>query len=201
MTVGGLWPEPAEPTISSGGLPSFNPGNLVQMRAEWIDFFDAHYHRVVRFLMHNGASLADAQDAAQEAFTESFDLMSQSPERWANVMGKPTWIRTVALRRYRRPPGPRRRPLTAGNEIPDLPALGPGHDELTVQAQLILQALQALDEEARTVMAFGLDDIPTADTAYVLGITQQRVRDVRKKARTVLKQELARNAEHRRRQR
>jgi RNA polymerase sigma factor (sigma-70 family) len=200
MTVSGLWPEPADPAIPSGGPPVFNPGNLMQVRAEWVDFFDAHYHRVVRFLMHNGASLADAQDAAQEAFIESFQLMSQSPERWAAVTGKPTWIRTVALRRYRRPPGPRRRPLTVGDAIPDRPVLGPGHDELTVQAHLVLQALQALDEEARAVMAFDLDGIPAADTAGALGVTQQRVRDIRKKARTVLKQELARQAEPGRRQ-
>jgi RNA polymerase sigma factor (sigma-70 family) len=200
VTVSGLWPEPADPAVSSSGQASLYPGNLMQVRTEWVDFFDANYHRVVRFLMHYGASLADAQDAAQEAFIESFDLMSRSPERWTTIAWKSAWIRTVALRRYQRPSGPRRRLLTAGNEIPDLPALGPGHDELTVEAHLVLQALRALDEEARTVMAFDLDGIPAADTADVLGITQQRVRDIRKKARAVLKQELARNAEPGRRQ-
>ena len=62
-----------------------------------------------------------------------------------------------------------------------------------MQAQLVLRALRALDEEARTVMAFDLDGIPAADIAHELNITQQRVRDVRKKARTILKQELAGN--------
>lgn len=163
------------------------------MRTEWISFYDAHYSRVVRFVMHNGASQADAQDAAQEAFSESWELMSRHPGRWQAITGKEAWIRKVALRRYWRPPGPRRRPLTAGNEIPDLPAPGPGHEELTVQAQLVLRALWALDEEARTVMAFDLDGIPAADIARALDITQQRVRDVRKKARIALKQELAGN--------
>ena len=50
------------------------------------------------------------------------------------------------------------------------------------------------------MMAFDLDGIPAADTADALGVTQQRVRDIRKKARTVLKQELARQAEPGRRQ-
>jgi RNA polymerase sigma-70 factor (ECF subfamily) len=193
MTAGESWPEHAGPGTSSS--------SLAEVRAEWVDFYDSHYHRVVRFLMVNGASQADAQDAAQDAFIESFDLMTQGPDRWLAVTGKAAWIRTVALRRYRRPPGPRRRVLAAGCEMPDLPGPGPAHDELTVQAQLVLWALQALDEEARTVMAFDMDDIPTADVAAVLGLTSQRIRDIRKRARTALKRELTGDAAHGRRQR
>jgi RNA polymerase sigma-70 factor (ECF subfamily) len=200
MTAGDLQPEPAAPDLPSGSPPTPPPGSLVQVRAEWIDFYDTHYHRVVRFLVLNGASRDDAQDAAQEAFIESWNLLARDPGRWQAVTGKAAWIRTVALRRHRRPPGPRRRPLTAGNEIPDLPAPGPGHDELTAQAQLVLQALQTLDEEARAVMTLDMDGIPAADTAAALGITPQRVRDVRKKARTALKQELAGNTAPGRRQ-
>ena len=57
------------PSFASAQAPA--PGSLVQMRAAWIDFYDAHYHRVVRFVMQNGACLDDARDAAQEAFVES----------------------------------------------------------------------------------------------------------------------------------
>ena len=124
MTAGDLQPEPIRPELSPGQPPM--PGSMVQVREEWIEFYDAQYHRVVRFLMLNGASKADAQDAAHDAFIESWDLLAKDPERWRAVAGKAAWIRTVALRRYRRPPGPRRRPLIAGNEIPDLPAPGPG---------------------------------------------------------------------------
>jgi RNA polymerase sigma-70 factor (ECF subfamily) len=194
MTAGDLRPEPARPVISSAELPRPAPVSMMQVRAEWTDFYDAHYPRVVRFLMHNGASLTDAQDAAQDAFTESFDLMCLRPDRWQAVTGKAAWIRTVALRRYQRPPGPRKIPPITGTEIPDYPVPGPGHDELTAQAQLVLRALQTLNHEERTVIAFDLDDIPAADTAAALGIEQQRVRDIRKKARTALKKKLAENA-------
>jgi RNA polymerase sigma-70 factor (ECF subfamily) len=68
---------------------------------------------------------------------------------------------------------------------------GPGHAELTAQAQAILQALRGLDTEARAVMAFSLDGFTTADVADALKITQQRVRDVKKRARTALKRQLA----------
>ncbi len=106
----------------------------------------------------------------------------------------------MAVRKYRRPPGPRRRPLIAGNEIPDIPAPGPGHDELTAQTQLVLRALRALDEEARAVMAFDQDDIAVADIAAALGITDRRVWDIKKRARAALKKELAGMIEPGRRQ-
>jgi RNA polymerase sigma-70 factor (ECF subfamily) len=200
MTADGVQPDPGGRDLSSGSPSAPRPGSLVQVRGEWTDFYDTHYHQVVRFLMLNGASRAEAEDAAQEAFLESWDMLVKDPDRWQAVTGKAAWIRTVALRRRRRPPGPRRRPLMAGDELPDLPADCPGHDVLTAQTQLVLHALRALDEEARAVMAFDMDGIPAADAAAALGITQQRVRDVRKKARPALKKLLTGTAAHGRRQ-
>jgi RNA polymerase sigma factor (sigma-70 family) len=176
--------------LSYAGPPAPVAGSPMQVRAEWTGFYDAHYHRVVRFLVHMGASRAEAEEAAQEAFIESWTLMERDPDHWNRHPRKEAWIRTVALRRYRRPPGPRRRPLVTGAEIPDVPAPGPGHDELTVQTQFVLRALQVLDEEARAVMAFDMDDFPAADIALELGITQQRVWDVKKRARAALRKEL-----------
>jgi hypothetical protein len=40
---------------SEGGPDAAGHGNLVQVH-EWVRFYDNHYHRVVRFMMHNGAS-------------------------------------------------------------------------------------------------------------------------------------------------
>jgi RNA polymerase sigma factor (sigma-70 family) len=170
-----------------------DPGNLVQV-PDWSRFYDDHYHRVVRFMMQNGASLADAQDAASEAFVASWVLMNRNPDAWQAVSSHAAWVRTVALRRLARPPGPRRRPLTANSDVPDQPGPGPGHAELTTQAEAVLQALRALDNEARAVMAFYIDGFTTAETATALSITQQRVRDVRKKARAALKRQLTMNA-------
>ena len=192
MTIDDRGPEPVglSPSFAGSQVPA--PGSLVDMRAAWIDFYDAHYHRVVRFVMQDGACLDDAQDAAQEAFVESWALLSSDSARWVAITNKMAWIRVVALRKYRRPPGPRTRPRLAGDaEIPDLPNLGPDPGELTVQTQMILQSLRNLDKEARAVMAFDLDDFPTADIAAALEITEQRVRDVKKKARAALKLALA----------
>jgi RNA polymerase sigma factor (sigma-70 family) len=194
VTASNQKPGSAGQALAPAARPGHAPGTLVPVSAEWTRFYDDHYHLVIRFLMHNGAAQPDAEDATHEAFTESYDLATRSPDHWRAITGKAAWIRTVALRKYRRPPGIRKRPLTAGNEIPDLPALAPGPEDLTIQAQLVLQALQDLDEEARAVIAFDIDDIPSADIARELRITQQRVRDVRKKARAGLKHQLNENA-------
>ena len=170
--------------------------SLWQVRAEWISFYDTEYHQVIGFMMKNGASLQDAQDAAQEAFAESWDLMQTRPGTWRAIANQRAWIRTVALRKYRRPPGPRIRPqLAPGPEIPELPAHEPEPGELTVQTQAVLHALRCLDEEARPVMAFRLDEFSTEEIAAALGIAEQRVRDIMKKARRDLKRILAASAE------
>lgn len=193
MTAGEQEPETYGPPSPYGGTPP--PGLtpvLAETRAAWIDFYDTHYHRVVRFVMHDGACLQNAQDAAQEAFTESWALMESHPDRWLAISSKEAWIRVVALRRHRRPPGPRIRPWLAEEAVmPDLPdpALEPG--EMTAQTQMVLQALRSLDDQARAVMAFQLDDFPTAVIADALDLTEQRVRDMKKKARTALKTALA----------
>jgi RNA polymerase sigma factor (sigma-70 family) len=165
------------------------------VRDEWISFYDTEYRQVIGFVMKNGASLQDAQNAVHEAFIESWDLMETRPGNWKAIANQRAWIRTVALRKYRRPPGPRIRPQLAGTEIPDLPAHEPEPGELTAQAQTVLHALRCLDEGARTVMAFHIDEFSTDEIAAALGITEQRVRDLMKKARRNLERTLAARTE------
>ena len=187
MTSGDQWPGPPGQTPSPP-----HPADLAEIRADWISFFDAHLHRVVRLVMSDGASLQDAQDAAQEAFIESWKRMNEDLTWWAAITGKEAWIRVVALRKYRRPPGSRIRPQMAdGASLSDLPHPGLGPAELTVQTQTVLQALRGLDAQERAVMAFCLDGFSAPVTAAALGITDQRVRDVKKKARAALKTALA----------
>jgi RNA polymerase sigma factor (sigma-70 family) len=155
---------------------------------DWISFFDAEFQHVIGFLMKNGASLNDAQDAAGDAFAESWALTSRNPERWSQIANKRAWIRTVALRKLLRPPGSRIRPQEYS--VADVPDTADAHadlEELTVQTQLVLQALATLDEEARSVVAFQLDGFSSAEIAQSLGVTDQRVRDISKKARRQLK--------------
>jgi RNA polymerase sigma factor (sigma-70 family) len=174
------------------GVPTAHTASLAAMRADWIAFYDAEYHVVVRFVMRNGASLEDARDATEEAFLDSWALMTGHPERWSQIMDRRSWIRVVALRKYWRPPGPRRRPPVADTAIPDSPAPGLDPGELTAQTQMVLQALRSLDQQAQAVMAFRMDGIAAGAIAETLGITEQRVRDVTKRARAALRRTLAR---------
>jgi hypothetical protein len=75
MTAGDLQPEPTRPEPTGPELPPRRPplpGSMMQMRGEWIEFYDAQYYRLVRFLMLYGASRAEAEDAAQDAFEDSW---------------------------------------------------------------------------------------------------------------------------------
>ena len=108
MSSADQWPGPPGQNRSTPA-----PADLAEIgadRAGWSSFYHEHFSRVVRVVMHDGASRQDAHDAAQEAFTESWNLIATDPARWAAVTGKEAWIRAVALRKYRRPPGPRIRP-------------------------------------------------------------------------------------------
>jgi DNA-directed RNA polymerase specialized sigma24 family protein len=79
-----------------------------------------------------------------------------------------------------------------GIEVPDFPDPGLGPGELTAQTHTVLQALRELgDDVDRAVMAFHLDDFSTAAIAEALGLTPQRVRDIKKKVRAALKTRLS----------
>lgn len=107
--------------------PSVNPipaeyDILLTMWSDWDSFYEVHFHRVVRFVMLNGASQEDALDATQEAFIASWSLMNTDPGRWQEITSKEAWVRKVALRKYYRPSGSRRRPSeTEVFEILDRP--------------------------------------------------------------------------------
>jgi DNA-directed RNA polymerase specialized sigma24 family protein len=191
MTAGEREPEASGlPSPETGASPLVPPFDPEKLRAAWIEFYDAHYHRVIRFLTHNGAGLLDAQDAVQEAFTESWALMERNSDQWMAITGMPGWIRVVALRRYRRPPGARIRPLLAeGTDMPDVPDPSPGPGRLTVLTQTVLQTLRGLDEEMRAVAAFYLDDFSTDEIAHAI-----RTHDLRHTHATLLR--LAREPVH-----
>jgi RNA polymerase sigma factor (sigma-70 family) len=166
-----------------------------QTRSAFIAFYDDQFHLVVRFVMRVGASPEDAHDAAQEAFLEAWAL-AQQPTRWQQISDPTGWIRAVALYKYRRPPGPRRRPVTlAVAELPDSSDHALGTDELTAQTLDVLTALRALDEDTRTVMAFHLDGFSCAAIARQMGMSDQKARDLLKKARKLLGRMLGKQRE------
>jgi DNA-directed RNA polymerase specialized sigma24 family protein len=162
------------------------------MRSQWIAFYDAEWALVIRFVMKaSPASLENARDAAQEAFVESWREMVTRPDEWSRV-NRRGWIRTVALRRFRRPPGPRCRPLIEpGVAMPDLPAPGVEPGEHTVQVHTVLEALSRLEPVEREVVVFLSDGFRLVDIPGLIDLTEQKARDIARSARTKLKRHLA----------
>lgn len=171
-----------DPAIGGGRRgPAVSMG---AMRQEFLDFFDAEYHLLVRFMMRKGASLDKAEDAAQEAFKRGWEKVQHG--QWPQITNPLGWIRIVALRQYQ----PQGAVLTG--QLPDTVGPGPGHAELTGQALDVVAALKLIDDEnARAVVALDMDGIPGPAIAAMLDLTEQQVRDLRKKARRMLKKQLA----------
>ncbi|WP_242890952.1 sigma-70 family RNA polymerase sigma factor [Actinomadura litoris] len=154
------------------------------MRQDFLDFFDAEFPLVVRFVMRDGARLHDAQDCAQHAFVQGWRMVQA--DRWEQIAQPRAWIRAVALRHHRALD----RAQVPVQQLPEAPVPGPGHDELTGQARDLVAALRLLDQDVRTALALLLDDIPTPEIAVHLKVSEQRVWDLLKRARRTLKKHL-----------
>lgn len=166
---------------------------MVDARSSFISFCDSEYPSVVRFVMRCGASLPQAQDATQDAFLDGWQLLVKNPAGWADIRKPQAWIRTLALRKYLRPPGQRRQPVSLpAAEIPEAPQPEFGHADLTAGTLLVLDMLRSLGLRERAVMAYHLDGFSAAEIGRQLGITDQQARDALKKARKILATNLVR---------
>jgi len=182
-------PGPAGAGSAGDGSVSGNGPAALEKTAElsaFIEFYDFEYHLVVRFVMNCGASLAAAEDAAQDAFLDAWKLMSMAG-KWATIGDPRGWIRTVALNKYRRPTGFRKLPPAILNPVID----DAGGAQVTVidistSALHVMDALRSLEPELRAVMAFDLEGFTAAESGRYLSLTDQQVRDRRKKARKIL---------------
>ncbi len=164
-------------------------------RERFLDFYDEQYPKLVAFVrVARNADLAAAEDAVQSAFAQAWRLVQAGG--WGGVRHPQAWIRTVALRQHDHPDGQRRiQPATS--PVPDdllvsLVGAAPAPTTESILALDVLKALRTLhDDQARTVMAFTLDGLTATEIADQLGITAQRVRNQRTKARRHLQARLA----------
>jgi RNA polymerase sigma factor (sigma-70 family) len=153
--------------------------------ADFIEFYDSQFHKVVAFLILNGSSLQDAEDATQHALVDAWKL-SQERGKWEKIRNPEGWIREVARRKYLRPPGPRRHLPTQPGDPPEMPSLEADPGELTPATLDVLAALRTLDDEARAVMAYHMNGFNFREIAEAMGIYEQRARDIQKKSRRIL---------------
>jgi len=164
---------------------------IIDVRTRFIAFYDEEYDLIVRFVVRCGAGLQSAEDATQEAFRYAWEHYVL-PGTWEEKVPSPrAWIRTVAFRCWKRPPGPRRRPMTIlVPEYPDDLGDPDSFAELTLETLSVLDALNSLDPLLRAIMAFTLDRFTAVEIGAELNIDPQKVRDQRKKARKILARRL-----------
>lgn len=179
--------------VPAAGRPAIaDDARAAEVRAEFLTFYDFEYLHVVRFVMRCGASLQAAEDAVQDAFFDAWALTAR-PDAWRAIADPRGWIRRVALRKFRRPPGKHRRlAVIPVGDVPEMPQSGQSHTDLTDETLLVVAALQRLEPEQQAAMAFHLDGFTGPQIAGQLGITDQKARDLLKAARKVLTRELAR---------
>jgi Sigma-70 region 2 len=96
-------PEPAHgPVPANRGGGRCPAAKMAAMRQTFLDFFDAESPLVVRFLMRNGASMVDAEDAAQYMALQGWRKVQR--DQWDQITYPPAWARRVALNYHRAQP-------------------------------------------------------------------------------------------------
>ncbi|WP_427918684.1 RNA polymerase sigma factor [Streptomyces sp. cg40] len=143
------------------------------------------YPALVRFLLLNGASWAEAQDAVQDAFT-------QMCAPGLSVTHPRAWLRTVAWRSW---VSQQVKPEDSCAEIPEPPTSlrwqTPAHAaELGEEERRVLSLLLQLPTKQRAAMAWHLDGFTTAESARAMRTTQAAVRQNLARARAALREGL-----------
>ncbi|MCM2389831.1 RNA polymerase sigma factor [Streptomyces albipurpureus] len=144
----------------------------------------AEYPGLVRFLLLNGASWNEAQDAAQDAFTQ----MCRPGTR---ITYPKAWLRTVAWRSWLRQQVRQEEPCA---DVPDIHAVHwqtPAHAaELGTEERQVVELLLKLPAKQRAALAWNLDGFTSQESAEAMGITPEAVRQNLARARATLKARL-----------
>ncbi|MFE3206293.1 RNA polymerase sigma factor [Embleya sp. NPDC059237] len=159
-------------------------------RAACLDFVTREQPFVLRFLLRLGVCVADAEDAVQEAIIQAWRLAEDG--FWSEVNEPRGWIRKVALRCLNRPQGRRRRVLEIPIvDIPEPRAASTDGPELTAQTLTIVTMLAGLPRQEAIALTLKMDGLTSAETGAILGVGDQRARDLLKQARKRLRRQLA----------
>ncbi|WP_458246911.1 RNA polymerase sigma factor [Streptomyces sp. MAI_2237] len=146
---------------------------------------DQQYPALVRFLLLQGASWNEAQDAAQDAFTQMCapGVAIAHPRAWLRKVAWRSWVsQQVKLEE-------------SCADLPE-PQLSlrwqtPAHAaELGEEERLVISLLLQLPAKQRAAMAWHLDGFTTQESARAMGTTQTAVRQNLARARAALKQGL-----------
>jgi RNA polymerase sigma-70 factor (ECF subfamily) len=143
---------------------------------EFCAFFEGDYHAVVGLLIRAGASLGDAEDAAQEA-------MHAALRQWPAIERPKSFTRTVAFRALYRIWGRAQRERLVRQVTRDevTSAFDAGED-----AGRVLAMLRSLPDAQRLVFALHVDGYDPAGIAEITGQHPDTVRSNLRHARQKL---------------
>jgi len=153
---------------------------------ELYELYRAERGPLLWYLRAHGVAAHEAEDAVQAAFVRLLRATQEVREPRA-------WLRVVALNEHRRSspgvPGSRRRAVVVPMSPTDLPdAVPEGHDpvELSGQALWAADAVAALPDKQRAVMARHLDGQSHQQIADELGTSNATVRQNLRRGRRAL---------------
>jgi len=166
-----------DPGITDPGAAQRPAGNGV--RVPFDQFYRAEMAALTRFVRRYGADVHAAADAAHDAFAQAYP-------QWDTIQNPRAWLRLVACRIYYR----RRLRDTPVEEVPDRPVIYEDTAEIGEQGRRVSEALAALPERQRQVMAWHMDGYDNTEIARQLRITAAAVRQNLCRGRQALKQRL-----------
>jgi RNA polymerase sigma-70 factor (ECF subfamily) len=155
----------------------------ISIDAEFDRFFRASYRDLVRHVMRFGATLDEAEEAAQEAMTTAY-------ERWTTIANPGAWTWRVACRAYLRVARRRRiREVLAPSDGLPSSWTADGTDALlgTFRVRSLLARLAA---QQRRVVAWWLDGYQFNEIANKLDVQTSTVRSLFRHARSRLQRVL-----------
>ncbi|NAS26933.1 hypothetical protein GT755_35350 [Herbidospora sp. NEAU-GS84] len=137
-----------------------------------------HFGAIGRYLATKGYDSAAIEDARQYAFIQSWGKMKAGD--WHTIENPGAWLKKVALRHASRSNSPARRrelPLALHEQ-----ALTTDDFSEEVIADLITEeAIRSLDPMSRIVATMDRDGFTSHEMARCLSISEQKVRDLRKR--------------------
>jgi RNA polymerase sigma-70 factor (ECF subfamily) len=146
------------------------------------ELFREDFGRLVGFLRSLGASRAEAQDMAAEAF----ELLYQ---RWDSVQHPRAWLRTVGDRRFRQT---RLQEQIAARRLEAWPRediVDSRGADYPSDWEMVVELVRSLPPQQRAVMACVIDGL---DPAEILSMSKDTVRSHLRHARRTLRERLER---------
>jgi RNA polymerase sigma factor (sigma-70 family) len=152
--------------------------------AEFEACYKTELNSLVRFLIRQGVSYNDSDDAAQSAFTEAF-------RQWLRIQNPRAWLRRVAIRSIKHLPEYPTRDMPSA----DRQSLISDPIEMNEQSRQVIEMLAKLPPQQRAAMAWAMDGFSPKEIAEEIGSTPAAVRQSLRRARQTLKDMLSRMQE------